>query len=143
VVVNLKLKASYRLAALLGAAHAGTGAALLFLDLDPGLRLVLACAVILSFTAAVRRAALLKTRDAIVALEWSDDGAVNFQTRDGAWHAARLLPTTFVTPALTVINLRTVDRRRARHVVLMPDSAGGEEYRRLRVRLQWDRTKCA
>jgi hypothetical protein len=44
---------------------------------------------------------------------------------------------------LTVINLRALDAPRVRHVVLMSDSTGGEAYRRLRVRLQWDRTRYA
>lgn len=144
MVTNLRLRASYRLAGLLAAAHAAAGAALLFLDVLPLLRLVIAGGVTVSFIVTVRRAALLQARDAIVALEWNDDGAVSFLTRDDLWHAARLLPSTFVTPSLTVINLRTVlERPRVRHVVLMADSAGSEEYRRLRARLQWDRTGFA
>lgn len=143
MIMHLKLKPSYRLAALLGAAHAVAAAALLALDARLDLRLVFVCAVVASFVAAVRRVALLATRDAIVALEWGDDGAVNFQTRDGVWHSGRLLPTTFVTPCLTVVNLRTAARLRARHIVLMADTTGADEYRRLRVRLQWDRSGYA
>lgn len=143
MVMHLKLRRSYRLASLLAIAHAAAGGALLSCDVLLDVRLILACAVALSFVVSVRRAALLNTRDSIVALEWSEDGGVNFQTRDGIWHSARLLPTTFVTAPLTIINLRAADRPRVRHVVLMADSADGDAYRRLRVRLQWDRTGYA
>lgn len=143
VVMNLKLRPSYRLAALLACAHVGVVCAVLLLDRSIEVRLVLAFVVALSLIASMQRSALLKTADAIVALEWSEDGAVNFQTRDGTWHAGRLLPTSFVAPMLTVINLRTPERPRVRHIVLMRDSADSEDYRRLRVRLQWDRARLA
>lgn len=138
MVMNVQLKPSYRLAVLLAAAHVATAAGVLVLDLPLELRMVVTCVILLSLAATVQRSALLRTRDAIVALEWNEDGPVNFQTRDGFWHAARLLPTTFVTPFLTVIDLRTQGRPRIRHVVMMADSADDAEYRRLRVRLQWD-----
>ena len=143
MVMNLKLKASHRLAALLGAAHATAAAATFALDIGPGGQLLLTFTLLLSFVLSLRRAALLSTPDAVVEIEWSDEGTLNFKTRDGTWHSARLMPSTFVTPWLTVINLRTGQRPRVRHVVLMADSAGAEEYRRLRVRLQWDRARYA
>ncbi|MGE5524814.1 MAG: protein YgfX [Rhodospirillaceae bacterium] len=143
MVMNVQLKPSYRLACLLITAHVATAAGVFMLDLPFELRMALACVVLLSLVATVQRSALLRTRDAIVALEWNEDRAVNFQTRDGLWHAARLLPTTFVTPFLTVIDLRTQGTPRIRHVVMMTDSAAPDEYRRLRVRLQWDNSGYA
>jgi toxin CptA len=143
MIMHLKLKASYRLAALLAIAHSAAIAAVLLCDLRLDVRFILVLAVGASFLASIRRAALLIARTSIVALEWNEDGAINFQTRDGTWHSARLMPTTFVTPTLTVINLRALDAPRVRHVVSMSDSMDNEAYRRLRVRLQWDRTGYA
>jgi toxin CptA len=143
MIMHLKLKASYQLAALLAIAHWAAIVAVMLCDVRLDVRFIAVLALAASFLVSVRHAALLIARRSIVALEWNEDGAINFQTRDGTWRSARLLPTTFVTPPLTILNLRAVDRPRVRHVVLMSDSTDGEAYRRLRVRLQWDRTGYA
>jgi hypothetical protein len=141
LLTKLALRPSYRLAALLTAAHGVAGGLLAVVGLPAAITSLLALAVALSFLATVRRTALLISRDAVVALEWTADGGLSFQTRDGTWRAARLLPDSFVTPPLTVLCLATSESgARVRHVVLLPDSAGREEYRRLRVRLRWDRS---
>lgn len=143
MLMSMELKPSYRLAALLAAAHGLAAASVAATDLPLAVRIVLVAALAASCARAMLRAALLRTRDAIVALEWNEEGGVNFRTRDGMWHEARLAGSTFVSPALTVLDLRTPGRRRMRHAVLMGDSAGRDEYRRLRVRLQWERTGYA
>jgi toxin CptA len=47
------------------------------------------------------------------------------------------LGTTYVTPYLTVLNLRGHGERGARHVTLLPDSLHAEDFRKLRVWLRW------
>lgn len=143
MVVNVKLHPSYRLAGLLVAAHAGVAAAIACIDAAAPVRLGLAFVLAVSCSVAVWRSALLKGQGAIVALELGEEGAIHVQRRDGTWQGARLLRSTFVTPALTVLNLRMDGRRGTRYVVLMPDSAAEEAYRRMRVRLLWDRSRYA
>lgn len=143
MIMRVELKPSYRLAALLAAGHGLAAGCVAATDLPLAVRVALVALLAASCARALLHAALLRTRDAIVALEWNEEGAVNFRTRDGVWREARLAGSSFVSPALTVLNLRTPGRRHLRHAVLMGDSAGREEYRRLRVRLQWERTGYA
>ncbi len=58
--------------------------------------------------------------------------------RDGTdvWHDAVILPGSYVSRWLIVLSLDAGDRRR-RSLVLLPDTAGGDELRRLRVWLRW------
>ena len=83
MVMSLKLKASRRLAALLGTAHAAAAVSTFLLDVGPGVQLLLVFALLLSLVRSVRRAALLSTRDAVVEMEWGEGGALNFRSRDG------------------------------------------------------------
>jgi len=54
------------------------------------------------------------------------------------FQASELLPGATVHPLLTVFHLRCNGKRRA--VVILPDSAAGEERRRLRAWLRWRAT---
>lgn len=137
MALDVRLRVSYRLAAVLTLAHAGAMA--LLWPLPPALLAAAGAAIALSFVSAVRRTALLTSSKAIVALQLSEDDGVSFQTRQGVWHAARVLPSSFVMPELTILNLRCDGTGRVRHVVLMSDSASADVYRRLRVRLRWSR----
>ncbi len=141
--VTLELRRSYRLAALLGIAHVAAWAAVCAAGTSAALMLAATAGIAASLVVSVRRTALLAGPDAIVALEWNDGEDIAIRTRDGRWQAARLLPTTFVTPALTVLNVRTAEAARTRHIVLLQDSAAPDDYRRLRVRLQWGLTRPA
>lgn len=134
---DIRLRASYRLATVLTLAHAGAIA--LLWPLAPAVQATAAAALALSLASALRRTALLKSSSAIIALEFAENGGVCYQTRQGPWHAARVLPSSVVMPELTILNLRCDDSGRVRHVVLMFDSADADTYRRLRVRLRWSR----
>ena len=55
-------------------------------------------------------------------------------------HPAILLPSTYVTARLVVINLRMENKTwycRHRAIVLLSDNIDGESFRRLRIRLRW------
>jgi toxin CptA len=131
------LTPSRRLALALAFGHAAGAGALAAADVPPGLALAIAAALLGHATGVILRVALLRGRDAIVALQAGRPDALPFQTRDGAWHEGRLLGSTYVAPFLTVINLEVPGRRRARHVVILPDAADPEAFRRLRVWLRW------
>ena len=88
--------------------------------------------------------ALLGSAESVVALEITTTGRFSFQTRRGRWHACELLGTSYVSPRLTILNLKPKDRRLVRHVVLVPDNVEARDFRRLRTWLRWaDRTEPA
>lgn len=80
---------------------------------------------------------LRRSKAAIVSISIHPDCHCELQTKDGERHEAALLGTSFVAPYLTVLNLKPLGRRLARHVVIMPDAVDSEIFRKLRVRLKW------
>ncbi len=66
---------------------------------------------------------------------WRSDGTWTLTLVSGEQVEARLLPSTFVTPGLLVLNLRC-GRWRSRALVLVSDALGPDLLRRLRVRLR-------
>lgn len=66
------------------------------------------------------------------------DGTLLMKAGD-EWQPVSLLPSTMVTPWLTVLHLRDDDKDRT-HIVILPDSLGQDDYRRLRVWLRWKAT---
>ena len=70
------------------------------------------------------------------ALELDAEGNARWQDGSGQWHAAKVLPSSYVSGWLVVINLGG-DPGAARAVALLPDCAAAEDLRRLRVWLRW------
>lgn len=66
------------------------------------------------------------------------DGQLQCLDAQGEWHEAEVLGDSFVSTGLIVLRYRTTDRR-VRTLTLLPDSAGTEDLRRLRVSLRWTR----
>lgn len=66
------------------------------------------------------------------------DGQLQCLDAQGEWHEAEVLGDSFVSTGLIVLRYRTADRR-VRTLTLLPDSAGAEDLRRLRVSLRWTR----
>ena len=104
--LSLRLGSSRLLAAMLGGAHV-VAAAALWLAPIPAVY-ALACSVALSFHLrwVVRRHALRTDAGALIELEVVDDGSVLVCTRAGRWLAYRVAGSSFVSPLLTVLNLR-------------------------------------
>jgi len=69
-------------------------------------------------------------------LELNAKGGARCQDALGRWHEAEILPGSYVSAWLTVVNLGASGRRR-RSLVLLPDAAAAEDLRRLRVWLRW------
>ena len=97
--------------------------------------MTLACAVSLIFFMA--RDAALHAPGSIIALELRESGAVACQTRNGEWVDCELLGSSFVSPHMTVVNLRPRGARRSRAVILVPDNLDPRDFRRLRIWLRW------
>ena len=136
-MLRVTLRPSRSLAAVLAAAHLACAVLLVPLDLPLWVKCALAAAIALSLTSALRRHALRLGRSALVALELRGEDRAAVQTRDGEWRDARVLPTTYVSPVLTIVNLRSAQRLRPYHAVIIPDSVRAEDFRALRVWLRW------
>jgi toxin CptA len=136
-MLRLTLKPSRLLAIALTVVHICAAATLVPLDLPAWAKAGLALAVAASLAQAVLRHALLKGRGCLIAIELREDDRAAVQTRDGTWHDTRVLGTTYVSPLLSVINLRLDGRRFARHMLVVPDNADAEYFRQLRVWLRW------
>ena len=83
------------------------------------------------------RTAALRAAQAIVALEIVEDGRLSVQTRRGEWLECELLGSSYVSPRLTILNLKPRGGGRTRHIVLVPDNVDEHDFRRLRAWLRW------
>ncbi|MBK8638372.1 MAG: hypothetical protein IPN92_08815 [Chromatiaceae bacterium] len=126
---------SRRLALWVLIAHGLTLATVLFLPLALSGRAGLALAVLLgcalSLGGAVWHFWPWSLREAV----WWPDGAWSLIQGDGRERDGRLLGSTYVSPALVVLNFRC-GRWRTASLVLLPDNLEADLLRRLRVRLR-------
>lgn len=121
---------------LLSVGHAVAGI-LLWVTLPPWWSLAGCAVLMVSLRIALANHARRSARAAVVEVALAQDGRLELQRRDGNRAEGRLLPTTFVSPLLVILNLST-DRRRLPHAVLVPaDSIAPDDHRRLRVWLRW------
>jgi toxin CptA len=132
---HIDIKPSATLAIALGLVHPAAAAAVWFAALPPwlGCALTVTIGAALGWTVFTRAA--LRSTESIVALEITAAGRISFRTRRGAWHACELLGTSYVSPWLTILNLKPAGR--VRHVVLVPDNVDARDFRRLRTWLRW------
>lgn len=142
-MLRITFRPSRQLAVILAAIHGAAGATTLPLDVPLELKFALAAAISANLFHALWRYALLRSRSALVALELRDGSQLNVQTRDGAWPHARILGTSYVSPLLTVLNLKIDGRLLARHVVIASDMVDTEDFRALRVILRWKSAPAA
>jgi hypothetical protein len=133
---RLRRKPSRLLAMILTSAHVGGASALPALDIPLWAKISVAGALAISAFRSVRRALLL-TSDSVIALELRRDGGASIQTRTGACCEARILSSSYVTPMMTIINLKESRKLETSAVVLLSDSASAEELRQVRVLLRW------
>lgn len=100
-----------------------------------GVAALLASSLALSLRQHVWRAGKRSVR----AIRLTGECDLSLQGQDGAWLEAAILPSSFISPYLTVLNLQLEGERRARHVIILPDAMDSEQFRQLRVWLRW---KC-
>lgn len=131
------LQPSYRLAAILLAAHAAAAGLLMMLPLPSWLTLGAALLLLGSVMHAVHRHALLRGRQAVTTLTFSDRETLRVSLRDGSSRTGRVLGSSTAGSTLTILNLAFEGRRLPVHVVLMGDSLSVDDFRRLRVWLRW------
>lgn len=98
---------------------------------------VLTFAIAISLVFFMARDAALHAAHSIVALELGEKGEIACQTRRGEWLDCELLGSSYVSPQMTVVNLRPRGWWRARKVILVPDNVDPRDFRRLRMWLRW------
>jgi toxin CptA len=130
--LRLRLRPSRQLAWLLGAGHAAAGSvcwvAPIAWWLSLGLSLTVAASLALSLRQVTRGWSGVELRP---------DGTAAVLDGQGRWSEARILESSFVSPALTILNLAMAEARLPRSLVVAPDALPAEELRRLRVWLRW------
>lgn len=137
LVLRAAVRPSVRLALLLCLVHAAAAGALWLTPLPVAAKAATTVAIAASLVYYVARDAALHAANAIVVLEIKENGSISFQTRSGQWVEAELLGSSYVSPRLTLVNLRPLGLRRVRHLILLPDSLDPRDFRRLRVWLRW------
>lgn len=98
---------------------------------------VLTLAIAVSLIYFMARDAALHAASSIVALELREGGGIACRTRAGEWLECDLLDSSYVSPRVTVVNLRPRGWRRYRRVILVPDNVDSRDFRRLRMWLRW------
>ena len=134
--LSLRLRASPQLAIVLLLAHGGAIAcAATFL---PGwwMRAVAASAIAASFAFHLSRDALQLSGRAVTGVTLKEGAQCELNLKNGETLTGIVDGSTFVTPLLTVINVRADGRGRRRTAILLPDSAPAQDLRRARVWLR-------
>ncbi len=100
-------------------------------------KVVMTFLVAISLIYFMARDAALHAANSIVALELREDGGIACLMRRGEWLDCELLGSTYVSPHMTVVNLRPQGWLRTRRVILVPDNIDPRDFRRLRMWLRW------
>lgn len=134
---HIAIRPSVLLAIALCATHVAAAAAVWLAPIATWAIAALTMAIAASLVYCLSRQAALHAAEAIVGLEIAANGKVSFQTRRGEWRVCELLRSSYVSPRLTLLNLKPEGGRRVRHVVLVPDNVDPRDFRRLRTWLRW------
>jgi len=139
LVQRISVSPSVRLATAICVVHFLAVVLLWLVPLPAPGKSVITVAIAVSLVFFLARDAALHATNAIVALEIRGDDTVSYRTRSGEWVDCELLGSSYVSPRLTIVNLRPHGRRRTRRVILVPDNVDPRDFRRLRMWLRWKR----
>ncbi len=112
--------------------------------------------LVLASTQAIFQHGLRRLKHAIVALHINPDNTVQLVRKDGQVCEVRVMPSTVVTPFLSVLHCRLqaapwfdpvwfnpVRFNRAQYLIIFADAVEADAYRRLRVYLRWAKQPAA
>ncbi len=136
-MLHLQLGKSWLLTAVLTMAHAGIIAMLLIVDIESWMKAVATATVVCSLVYQVGWSAWRMGASCITALRIGNGGALSVETHRGETLKCEVLPSTFVSFVVTVLNLRTCPERRRPDTVVCCDCVDADGVRRLRVWLRW------
>lgn len=134
---RLSVRPSVLIAVAVGAVHLAAAGFLWLLPLPLIAQALLTLATAASLVYFMARDAALHSLDSIVALEVTEGGGMAYQTRRGAWLDGEVLGSSYVSPRVTIVNLRTREGGRRRRVILVSDNVDARDFRRLRIWLKW------
>jgi toxin CptA len=136
MIQSIEFRSSWYLAALLIAVHLSAIFALVPLVLPVWSRMALVLVLALNFLYLLRRDILLDLPTSCIGLSLEKEG-VEILTRNGARLPCKVLNSSLVTPAITVVKILPQGARLARSAVILPDSLDAEAFRQLRIWLKW------
>jgi toxin CptA len=134
---RISVAPSVLIAFAISAVHVPAAAILWVLPLPVVVQAVLTMACAISLIFFMARDAALHAPGSIIGLELKESGDIACQTRNGDWVDCELLGSTFVSPQMTIINVRPRRWPRSRTVILVPDNVDPRDFRRLRIWLRW------
>jgi toxin CptA len=134
--VVIVLGPSSRTLAWVVAVAAAALAATLAADLPAPAKAAIACALGIATVRAARRARQAG-QGAVRRFTVDLSGRVEVERADGRHVAGRLTDDAFVAPWLTVLRWVPEGARYSRSIVVAPDAAQAEAFRRLRILLRW------
>lgn len=117
--------------------HVGAAGVLWILPIPVLGKAAFTLVIALSLVYFMARDAALHASRSIVALELGEQGEIACQTRNGAWLHCELLGSSYVSPGMTVVNLRPRGWGGYRRVILVPDNVDPDDFRRVRAWLRW------
>jgi toxin CptA len=107
----------------------------------PWLWRALGCLMLLGASGhAILQHGVRRLKHSVVALHLMPDCRVNIQLKDGRRHEVTIMPSTVVTPLLSVVHGRLNEAAwyaRPIYLLIFADAVNAEDYRRLRVYLRW------
>ena len=134
---RISVRPSVLIAVAVSLVHVAAAGVLWIVPLPVTVKAALTLAIAVSLIYFMARDAALHAARSIVALELREDGGIACQNRNGAWLDCKLLGSTYVSPGMTVVNLRVRGWFGSRRVILVPDNVDADDFRRLRTWLRW------
>jgi len=135
--LNLSLGPSRTLTWLLAGAHTVSAGALWAAPVPAGWAFAGSLALAVHLGWVLRQHAWRSARHALIELELLEDCSAAARTRVGEWKTYRIAASSFVSPRLTVLNLRPEHGLGRRAVLITSDNVDPNGFRRLRVWLRW------
>jgi hypothetical protein len=132
----LKPKTSRVFIGLFSAAHLGAIFAVLLLDLSLEIKISLLILIAISMFVVLRGKGLANMET----LTWKEGGEWALELSDGTQYETHLLPSSYVSTWLVVLNFNKAENQRTRSVTLFRDALDPKSFRQLRVRLGIEKT---
>ncbi|WP_371264094.1 protein YgfX [Nitrosomonas marina] len=138
-MLRVKLGPSRLLVAILIVTHSAAAVIVGLLSVTVAAKLAGMLALIVSLYFYIRCEALQISGRSAVLLEFTDKVICKLKTKNGQNFEYRVSESTFVSPYLTVLILRSRHSHSwsTQSIVILPDAINSEEFRRLRVLLRW------
>lgn len=113
------------------AAHLGAVIAVLLLGLSLEIKISLLAILAISMFVVLRSKGLANVNN----MTWKEGGEWVLELNDGTQYETYLLPSSYISPWLVVLNFNKVENQRNRSITLFRDALDPESFRRLRVRM--------